>query len=135
MVGKKPNVSYFKVFGAPCWIRDPHHQSKFTAKACEGFMLGYGINSHTYRVYNINHHKIVEIVDMRFDESDGLQREHLPPDLDEAPPKEHPNPNANDPDNDPDPEAPETPEAPEAPEADANESERSEDDAPQYHPP
>src|SRR4051812_13721686 len=48
MVGKKPNVSYFKLFGAPCWIRDPHHQSKFSPKACEGFMLGYGINSHTY---------------------------------------------------------------------------------------
>src|SRR4051812_47671256 len=57
MVGKKPNVSYFKVFGAPCWIRDHHHQSKFARKGCEGFMLGYGINSHTYRVYNISHHK------------------------------------------------------------------------------
>ena len=32
MVGKKPNVSYFKVFGAPCWIREPRHQSKFELK-------------------------------------------------------------------------------------------------------
>src|ERR1041385_8477906 len=98
-------------------------------------MLGYGINSHTYRVYNISHHKIVETVDVRFAESDGSQREHLPPDLDEASPEEqikkmgagdimrmdhpdethippapeeHPNPEAND----PDPEAPETPEVP-----------------------
>src|SRR3954469_22738520 len=135
MVGKKPNVSYFKVFGAPCWIRDPHHQSKFAPKACEGFMLGYGINSHTYRVFNISHYKIVETVDVRFDESDDSQREHLPPVLDEAPPEdlikkmgageikpveyavdetiippapeEHPNPEANNPDGDEDdPDAP-----------------------------
>src|SRR4051812_1141593 len=39
MVGEKPNVSYFKVFGAPCWIRGPHHQSKFESKAYEGFMI------------------------------------------------------------------------------------------------
>src|SRR3954462_6785983 len=159
MVGKKPNVSYFKVFGTPCWICDPHHQSKFAPKACDGFMLGYGINLHTYRVYNISHHKIVETVDVRFDESDGSQREHLPHDLGEAPPEEqikkmgagdiipvdhpdethippapeeHPNPDANNPDDDPDPESPDTPEAPEA---DANGSGSSDEDAPQDHPP
>src|SRR3954471_16879067 len=152
MVGKKPNVSYFKVFSAPCWIRDPHHESKFAPKACEGFMLGYGINLHTYRVFNISHHKVVETVDVRFDESDGSQREHLPPMLDEASPdelikkmgaddimpvdhpeethippapEEHPNPEANDPDDDPDPNAPDTPDAPEA---DASESDESDDD-------
>src|SRR3954462_11651749 len=157
MVGKKPDVSYFKVFGAPCWIREPHHQSKFEPKAYEGFMIGYGLESHTYRVFNKNHHKIVETVDVRFDESDGSQREHLPHDLDEAPPEEqikkmgagniipvdhpeethippapeeHPNPDANDPDDDPDPESPDTPEAPEA---DAKESDSSDEEAPQDH--
>ena len=49
LTDKKPNVSYFKVFGAKCWIRDPHHNSKFAPKAHEGFMLGYGKDSHTYR--------------------------------------------------------------------------------------
>src|SRR4051812_46737611 len=86
MVGKKPNVSYFKVFSAPCRIREPHHQSKFEPIAYEAFMIGYGLESHTYRVFNKNHHKIVEIVDVRFDESNGSQREHLPPVLDEASP-------------------------------------------------
>ena len=124
-------------------------------------MLGYGINSHTYRVFNISHYKIVETLYVLFDESDGSQREHLPPDVHEAPPEEqikkmgvgdiipvdhpevthippapeeHQNPEAND----PDPEAPKTPEAPEtleAPEADANESYDSDDDLPQYHRP
>ena len=159
MVGKKPNVSYFKVFGAPCWIRDPHHQPKFAPKAYEGFMLGYGLESHTYRVFNKNHHKVVETVDVRFDESDGSQREQLPPVLDEASPdelikkmgageikpveyaaeethippapEEHPNPEANDPDDANDPDAPDTPEAPDAPDAGANEFEDSDDDSPQ----
>jgi hypothetical protein len=88
LTDKKPNVSYFKVFGAKCWIRDPHHSSKFAPKAHEGFMLGYGKDSHTYRVFNSFHHKVVETVDVRFDETNGSQREHLPPVLDEMPPEE-----------------------------------------------
>ena len=55
LTDKKPNVSYFKVFGAKCWIRDPHHRSKFAHKAHEGFMLGYGKDSHTYKVFNSYH--------------------------------------------------------------------------------
>ena len=81
-------MSYFKVFGAKCWIRDPHHTSKFSPKAHEGFMLGYGKYSHTYRVFNTYHHKVVEAIDVRFNETNGSQREHLPSVTDEIPPKE-----------------------------------------------
>ena len=88
LTDKKPNVSYFKVFGAKCWIRDPHHNSKFAPKAHEGFMLGYGKDSHTYRVFNNVLHKVVETVDVRFDETNGSQREHLPTVIDEPAPEE-----------------------------------------------
>ena len=88
LTDKKPNVSYFKVFGAKCWIRDPHHNSKFAPKAHEGFMLGYGKDSHTYRVFNNVLHKVVETVDVRFDETNGSQREHLPTMIDEPAPEE-----------------------------------------------
>ena len=81
-------MSYFKVFDAKCWIRDPHHSSKFAPKAHEGFMLGYGKDSHTYRVFNTVLHKVVETVDVRFDETNGSQREHLPPVTDEIPHEE-----------------------------------------------
>ena len=37
LTSKKPNVSYFRVFGARCWIKDPHHTSKFAPKAHEDF--------------------------------------------------------------------------------------------------
>ena len=81
-------MSYFKVFGAKCWIRDPHHNSIFAPKAHEGFMLGYGKDSHTYRVFNNVLHKIVETVDVRFDETNGSQSEHLPSVLDESAPED-----------------------------------------------
>ena len=78
----------FRVFGARCWIKDPHHTSKFAPKAHEGFVLGYGKDSHSYRVFNLFHYKVVEIVDVRFDETNGSQREHLPNVLYEIPPSE-----------------------------------------------
>ena len=42
ITGKKPNVSYLRVFGAPCYILDMNHSSKFAPKAHEGLLLGYG---------------------------------------------------------------------------------------------
>lgn len=46
-------------------------------------MLGYGKDSYTYKVFNTYHNKVVETVDVRFDETNGSQREHLPLVLDE----------------------------------------------------
>ena len=89
LTDKKPNVSYFKVFGAKCWIRDPHHNAKFAPKAREGFLLGYGKDSHTYRVFNNVLHKVVQTVDVWFDETNGSQRGHPPPVLDEMSPEEY----------------------------------------------
>ena len=88
LTDKKPNVSYFKVFSAKCWIRDPHHNSKFAPKAHEGFMPGYGKDSHTYIVCNNVLHKVVETVDVRFNETNGSQREHLPTVIDEPAPED-----------------------------------------------
>ena len=88
LTGKKPNVGYFRVFGARYWIKDPHHTSKFAPKAHKVFLLGYGKHSHSYRVFNLFHYKVVETVDVRFDETNGSQREHLPNVLDEVPASE-----------------------------------------------
>ena len=40
-------------------------------------MLGYGKDSHSYKFFNLFHYKVVETVDVRFDETNGSQREHL----------------------------------------------------------
>ena len=48
-------------------------------------MLGYGKDSHSYRVFNLFHYQVVETVDVRFDETNGSQREHMPNLLAELP--------------------------------------------------
>jgi hypothetical protein len=45
LTGKKPNVSYFRVFGSKCFILVKRgRNSKFAPKAVEGFLLGYDSN-------------------------------------------------------------------------------------------
>ena len=51
-------------------------------------MLGYGKDSHSYRVFNLFHYKVVETMDVRFNETNSSQREHLQNVLDEVPPSE-----------------------------------------------
>ena len=65
-------------------ILDPAPGTKYS----EGFILGYGKESHSYRVFNLFHYKVVETVDVRFDETNGSQREHLPTVIDEPAPEE-----------------------------------------------
>nr|CAE04887.3 OSJNBa0042I15.9 [Oryza sativa Japonica Group] len=51
--GKKPNVSYFRVFGSKFFILSKMpRSSKFSPKVDEGFLLGYESNAHAYRVFN-----------------------------------------------------------------------------------
>jgi transposase InsO family protein len=51
LIGRKPNISYFRVFGCKCYIlRKGSRLSKFEKKCDEGFLLGYSSNSKAYRV-------------------------------------------------------------------------------------
>jgi transposase InsO family protein len=53
LIGKKPNVSYFRVFGSKFFILVKRgRKSKFAPKAVEGFLLGYDSNTRAYRVFN-----------------------------------------------------------------------------------
>jgi transposase InsO family protein len=46
---KKPNVSYFRVFGSKCFILVKRgRKSKFVPKAVEGFLLGYDSNTRAF---------------------------------------------------------------------------------------
>ncbi len=46
LTGKKPNISYFRVFGSKCFILVKRgRKSKFAPKAVEGFLLGYDSNT------------------------------------------------------------------------------------------
>jgi hypothetical protein len=82
LTGKKPNVSYFRVFGSKCFILVKRgRKSKFSSKAVEGFLLGYDSNTRAYRVLNKSIGLVEVSCDIVFDETNGSQVEQV--DLDE----------------------------------------------------
>jgi transposase InsO family protein len=82
LTGKKPNVSYFRVFGSKYFILVKRRRSsKFAPKAVEGFLLGYDSNTRAYRVFNKSTGLVEVSCDVVFDETNGSQVEQV--DLDE----------------------------------------------------
>jgi hypothetical protein len=82
LTGKKPNVSYFRVFGSKFFILIKRgRSSKFAPKAVEGFLLGYDSNTRAYRVFNKSTGLVEVSCDIVFDETNGSQVEQV--DLDE----------------------------------------------------
>jgi hypothetical protein len=89
LTGKKPNVSYFRVFGRKCFILVKRgRKSKFAPKAVEGFLLGYDSNTKAYRVFNKSTGVVEVSCDIVFDETNGSQVEQV--DLDELDDEEAP---------------------------------------------
>jgi hypothetical protein len=89
LTGKKPNVSYFRVFGSKCFILVKRgRKSKFAPKAVEGFLLGYDSNTRAYRVFNKSTGLVEVSCDIVFDETNGSQVEQV--DLDEIDDEEAP---------------------------------------------
>jgi transposase InsO family protein len=89
LIGKKPNVSYFRVFGGKCFILIKRgRNSKFAPKAVEGFLLGYDSNTRAYRVFNKSTGLVEVSCDIVFDETNGSQVEQV--DLDELDDEEAP---------------------------------------------
>nr|GEV94592.1 retrovirus-related Pol polyprotein from transposon TNT 1-94 [Tanacetum cinerariifolium] len=67
--GKKPDISYLYVFGALCYPKNDREDiSKLGAKGDIGFFIGYSANSVAYRVYNRRTKKIMEMMNVTFDE-------------------------------------------------------------------
>jgi hypothetical protein len=89
LTGKKPNVSYFRVFGRKCFILVKRgRKSKFAPKDVEGFLLGYDSNTRAYRVFNKSTRLVEVSCDIVFDETNGYQVEQV--DLDELDDEEAP---------------------------------------------
>jgi hypothetical protein len=78
LTGKKPNVSYFRVFGSKCFILIKRgRNSKFAPRVVEGFLLGYDSNTRAYRVFNKSTGLVEVSCDIVFDETNGSQVEKL----------------------------------------------------------
>ncbi|XP_039787282.1 uncharacterized protein LOC120653649 [Panicum virgatum] len=72
LVGRKPNISYFRVFGCKCYIfKKRKHLGKFESRYDVGFLVGYSSNSKAYRVFNNASRMIEETYDVEFDETNG----------------------------------------------------------------
>src|SRR6266540_5925937 len=70
LVGSKPNVSYFQVFGCKCYIyKKRQYLGKFQRRCDIGFIVGYSANTKAYRVYNESTGIVEETYDLEFDES------------------------------------------------------------------
>lgn len=69
--GRKPNVSYYRVFGCKCFILNNWNDNlgKLDAKFDEWIFIGYSSLSKTYRVYNNRNSSVEESIHVAFDES------------------------------------------------------------------
>jgi hypothetical protein len=89
LTGKKPNVSYFRVFDSKCFILVKRgRKSKFVPKAIEGFLLGYDSNTRAYRVFNKSTGLVEVSCDIVFDKTNGSQVDQV--DLDQLDDEEAP---------------------------------------------
>ncbi|WVZ60555.1 hypothetical protein U9M48_010561 [Paspalum notatum var. saurae] len=75
LIGRKPNISYFRVFGCKCFIYKKKRLGKFEKRCDVGFFVGYASNSKAYHVFNQTTGMIEETCDVEFDETDGSQGE------------------------------------------------------------
>ena len=67
---RKPNVSYFKVFGCKCFVLNTKDNlGKFDAKAYEAIFVGYSNTSKAYRIFNRLSLTIEESIHVKFEES------------------------------------------------------------------
>lgn len=68
----EPNVKYFRVFNCKCDILNKKTQLvKFQSKTTEGILVGYGSNSHTYRIFNRFNGCVEETCNVVFDKFNG----------------------------------------------------------------
>jgi hypothetical protein len=71
---KKPDVSFFRVFGCKCYIyKKRQHLGKFQRHCDIGFLVGYSLKYKAYRVFNYATGLVEEIYDVEFNESNGSQ--------------------------------------------------------------
>ncbi|GKA18662.1 retrovirus-related pol polyprotein from transposon TNT 1-94, partial [Tanacetum coccineum] len=67
--GKKLDISFLYVFGALCYPKNDRKDiGMLGVKGDIGFFIGYSANSRVYRVYNRRTKKIMEIMNVTFDE-------------------------------------------------------------------
>nr|GFA05143.1 retrovirus-related Pol polyprotein from transposon TNT 1-94 [Tanacetum cinerariifolium] len=71
--GKKPDISFLYVFGALCYPKNDREDiGKLDAKGDICFFIGYSADSCAYRIYNRRTKKIIETMNVSFDELSAM---------------------------------------------------------------
>nr|GFB82470.1 retrovirus-related Pol polyprotein from transposon TNT 1-94 [Tanacetum cinerariifolium] len=71
--GRKLDISFLHVFGALCYPKNNHEDiGKLGAKGDIGFFIVYSVDSCAYRIYNQRTKKIMETVNVSFDELSAM---------------------------------------------------------------
>nr|GFB13945.1 hypothetical protein [Tanacetum cinerariifolium] len=71
--GRKLDISFLYVFGALCYLKNDREDiGKLGAKGDIGFFIGYSADSCAYRVYNHRTKKIIETMNVSFDELSAM---------------------------------------------------------------
>nr|GEV75014.1 retrovirus-related Pol polyprotein from transposon TNT 1-94 [Tanacetum cinerariifolium] len=71
--GRKSDISFLHVFGALCYPKNDREDiRKLGAKGDIGFFIGYSADSCAYRVYNRRTKKIIETMNVSFDELSAM---------------------------------------------------------------
>nr|GEU73486.1 retrovirus-related Pol polyprotein from transposon TNT 1-94 [Tanacetum cinerariifolium] len=78
MQDKKPDLSFFHVFGALCYpTNDNDDLGKLDAKADIGIFIGYVPAKKAFRIYNKRTQKIIETIHVTFDELTAMASEQF----------------------------------------------------------
>ncbi|GJZ86701.1 putative ribonuclease H-like domain-containing protein, partial [Tanacetum coccineum] len=78
MQDKKPDLSFFHVFGSLCYPTNDHEDlGKFDAKADIGIFVGYAPAKKAFRIYNRSTRIITETIHVTFDELTTLASEQF----------------------------------------------------------
>ncbi|GJZ32672.1 retrovirus-related pol polyprotein from transposon TNT 1-94 [Tanacetum coccineum] len=78
MQDKKPDLSFFHVFGALCYpTNDNDDLDKLDTKADIGIFVGYAPAKKAFRIYNKRTQKIIETIHVTFDELTTMASEQL----------------------------------------------------------
>nr|GEX61857.1 integrase, catalytic region, zinc finger, CCHC-type, peptidase aspartic, catalytic [Tanacetum cinerariifolium] len=71
--GRKPKISFLYAFGALCYPKNDHEDiGKLGAKGNIGFFISYSADSCAYRFYNRRTKKIMETMNVSFDELSAM---------------------------------------------------------------
>ncbi|GKC43752.1 retrovirus-related pol polyprotein from transposon TNT 1-94, partial [Tanacetum coccineum] len=74
---KPPDLSFFHVFGALCYpTNDSENLGKLQPKADIGIFIGYAPTKKAFRIYNRRTRRIIETVNVDFDELTAMASEH-----------------------------------------------------------